>query len=330
MTLKKSMSSLNNIKKPILNELKNFEVYFKSSMKSKVPLLDIITNYLYRRKGKQIRPILVFLTASLNGVPKESTYIAAAIIELLHTATLIHDDVVDDAYERRGFFSVYAVWKSKISVLVGDYLLSKGLLLAINNKEFELLRIISETVKEMSEGELFQLHKSRKLNITEEEYLEVIRKKTASLIAACCSCGAVSVGAGQENIERIKEIGIFAGLAFQIKDDLLDYEKRSITGKSQGNDIKEKKITLPLIFALNNCNNGDKGRIIKLIRNSKNNSKALSQVIDFVVTKGGVKYATKVMEEYRIKAEQLLMLFPDNEARTCLFDLFSYITSRKN
>lgn len=323
------MPALENIKKPVQKEIKIFEDYFKSSMKSKVPLLDLITNYLYRRKGKQLRPILVFLSARLNGVPNESTNIAAAMIELLHTATLIHDDVVDDSHERRGFFSVYALWKSKISVLVGDFLLSKGLLLAISNKEFDLLNIISEAVREMSEGELLQLQKSRKLDITEEEYLEIIRKKTATLIAACVSCGATSVGASPEYLEKMREIGINAGLAFQIKDDLFDYETDCFTGKPKGNDIKEKKLTLPLIYALNNSSYAEKRKIKNLVRNSKNKSKKVAEVIDFVASKGGVSYAVETMEGYRLKAVEILKEFPDNEARTSLIELLSYITTRK-
>jgi octaprenyl-diphosphate synthase len=323
------MPALEHIKKPIVKEIRVFEEYFRASMKSKVPLLDIVTNYLYRRKGKQLRPILVFLSARLNGEPGESTHIAAAMIELLHTATLIHDDVVDDSYERRGFFSVYALWKSKISVLVGDFLLSKGLLLAINNKEFELLHIISEAVKEMSEGELLQLQKSRKLNITEEEYLEIIRKKTATLISACVSCGASSVGTTPENLAKLKLMGEYAGLAFQVKDDLFDYEKDCLTGKPRGNDIKEKKLTLPLIHALSQSSDSERKRIKKLIRNNNNKSKTITEIIDYVIDKGSVAYAVEKMEDYRLKAVEILKEFPDNEARTALVDLLSYITTRK-
>lgn len=322
------MPALEHIKKPIEKEIRVFEEYFRASMKSKVPLLDIVTNYLYRRKGKQLRPVLVFLSARLNGEPNESTNIAAAMIELLHTATLIHDDVVDDSYERRGFFSVYALWKSKISVLVGDFLLSKGLLLAINNKEFELLHIISEAVREMSEGELLQLQKSRKLNITEEEYLEIIRKKTATLISACVSCGASSVGTTPENMAKLKLMGEYAGLAFQIKDDLFDYEKDCLTGKPRGNDIKEKKLTLPLIHALSQSSDGERKRIKKLIRNNNNKSKTIGEIIDYVINKGSVTYAVEKMEDYRMKAVEVLKEFPDNEARTALIELLSYITTR--
>jgi len=322
------MPALEHIKKPIEKEIRVFEEYFRASMKSKVPLLDIVTNYLYRRKGKQLRPVLVFLSARLNGEPNESTNIAAAMIELLHTATLIHDDVVDDSYERRGFFSVYALWKSKISVLVGDFLLSKGLLLAINNKEFELLHIISEAVREMSEGELLQLQKSRKLNITEEEYLEIIRKKTATLISACVSCGASSVGTTPENMAKLKLMGEYAGLAFQIKDDLFDYEKDCLTGKPRGNDIKEKKLTLPLIHALSQSSDSERKRIKKLIRNNNNKSKTIGEIIDYVINKGSVTYAVEKMEDYRMKAVEVLKEFPDNEARTALIELLSYITTR--
>lgn len=323
------MPALDQIKKPVESEIKSFEEYFRKSMKSKVPLLDIITNYLYRRKGKQLRPILVFLSARLHGAPNNSTNIAAAMIELLHTATLIHDDVVDDSYERRGFFSVYALWKSKISVLVGDFLLSKGLLLAINNNEFQMLRILSEAVEEMSEGELMQLQKSRKLDIKEEEYLDIIRKKTATLIAACVSCGATSVGVSPEALARMKEVGIYAGLAFQIKDDLFDYEKDCFSGKPRGNDIKEKKLTLPLIYALSQSTLSEKLHIKRLIRNSKNNTKKVVEVIDFVIDKGGVAYAVETMEGYRQNAEDILKEFPENEARTSMIELLSFITTRK-
>jgi octaprenyl-diphosphate synthase len=323
------MPALEHIKKPVEKEIRVFEKYFKASMKSKVPLLDIVTNYLYRRKGKQLRPVLVFLSARLNGEPNESTNIAAAMIELLHTATLIHDDVVDDSYERRGFFSVYALWKSKISVLVGDFLLSKGLLLAINNKEFELLHIISEAVREMSEGELLQLQKSRKLDITEEEYLEIIRKKTATLISACVSCGASSVGTTPENLAKLKLMGEYAGLAFQIKDDLFDYEKDCLTGKPRGNDIKEKKLTLPLIHALGQSSDSERRRIKKLIRNNNNKSKTIGEIIDYVIDKGSVVYAVEKMEDYRLNAVKILKEFPDNEAKTALIELLSYITTRK-
>jgi octaprenyl-diphosphate synthase len=235
------MSKLDEIKKPVEVDLDKFEPYFKNSMSSKVPLLDVITNYIYRRKGKQLRPLLVFLSAGINGGVKESTYVAAGMIELLHTATLIHDDVVDEAYERRGFFSINALWRSKISVLVGDYLLSKGLLLAIEKNEIELLRIMSKAVKDMSEGELLQIERSRKMDINESTYFEIIEKKTASLLASCSANGACSAGASTEMIERMRDFGLFLGIAFQIKDDLFDYQPKGVIGKPTGNDIKEKK-----------------------------------------------------------------------------------------
>lgn len=324
------MARLDHIKKPVSSEMKQFEEYFRSSLKSSVPLVDLVTNYLYRRKGKQLRPIIVFLSARLTGVPGESTYIAASMIELLHTATLIHDDVVDDSHERRGFFSIYALWKSKISVLVGDFLLSKGLLLAINNKKFELLHIISEAVREMSEGELLQIQKSRKLDMTEEEYLEIIRKKTATLIAACVSCGASSVGTAESDLQKLHKMGEYAGMAFQIKDDLFDYEKDCFTGKPRGNDIKEKKLTLPLIYALRQSGKAEKRKILSLIRNNSKKRSNISYVIDYVTDKGGVDYAVEVMEKYRSEAVDVLKEFPENEARNSLIDLFSYITTRKN
>jgi octaprenyl-diphosphate synthase len=324
------MARLDQIKKPVNSEMKTFEEYFRSSLKSSVPLVDLVTNYLYRRKGKQLRPIIVFLSARLTGTPGDSTYIAASMIELLHTATLIHDDVVDDSFERRGFFSIYALWKSKISVLVGDFLLSKGLLLAINNKEFELLHIISEAVREMSEGELLQIQKSRKLDMTEEEYLEIIRKKTATLIAACVSCGASSVGAAESDLQKLQRMGEYAGMAFQIKDDLFDYEKDCFTGKPRGNDIKEKKLTLPLIYALSKSNKTEKRNILHLIRSNSKKRSNISYVIDYVTNKGGVDYAVEMMEKYRSEAVHVLKQFPENEARNSLIDLLSYITTRKN
>ncbi len=244
------MSKLNEIKLPILDDIQKFEHYFKESVKSKVPLLDIITNYIVRRKGKQMRPMLVFLSAKMLGEINESTHNAAALIELLHTATLIHDDVVDESYIRRGFFSVKALWRSKVAVLVGDFLLSKGLLLATKNKELKLLEIVSEAVKEMAEGELLQIEKTRRLNITEDIYFDIISKKTATLIASCTASGAESVGADEETIKKMKEFGYYAGIAFQIKDDLFDYKRSNLTGKPTGNDIQEKKMTLPLIHAM--------------------------------------------------------------------------------
>ncbi len=247
------MSELKLIREPIQKELEEFEEHFKTVMKSSVPLLDVITNYILRRKGKQLRPTFVFLTSSMLGGINTSSYTAASMIELLHTASLVHDDVVDESYERRGFFSLNALWRSKIAVLFGDYLLSKGLLLSVERQEYELLKIVSEAVREMSEGELLQLRKSRKLNITMEEYYEVIRKKTAALIAACTASGATAVSKDEDIIARMKAFGENAGVAFQIKDDLFDYNRNGKIGKPTGNDIKEKKMTLPLIYALQQC-----------------------------------------------------------------------------
>lgn len=322
------MVNILSIKAPIKKEMEEFESFFKSSIKTKVPLLDHITNYILRRKGKQLRPILVFLTAKIIGDPNKSTFNAAALIELLHTATLIHDDVVDDSYERRGYFSLYAIWKTKISVLVGDYLLSRGLLLAVAEKEFKQLEIVSEAVKEMSEGELFQIQKIRKLNITEKEYFDIIRKKTATLMIACAASGASSVSDDQEKINSLKLYAEHAGLAFQIKDDIFDYQKKGLIGKPIANDIKEKKLTLPLIHSLSNASSGEKREILGLIRRNNNNSVKIQKVIDFVVNKKGVEYAIEKMNEHKQKAIDSLSEFPDNEAKKSLIDLAGYITER--
>ncbi len=322
------MASLSSIKAPINNEMQEFESYFKSSIKTKVPLLDHITNYILRRKGKQLRPVLVFLSSKIIGKPTRSTFTAAALIELLHTATLIHDDVVDDSYQRRGFFSLYAIWKTKIAVLVGDYLLSRGLLLAVAEKEYKLLEIVSEAVKEMSEGELFQIQKSRKLNITEEEYFDIIRKKTATLMIACAGSGAASVSADDSRIEKLKKYAEHAGIAFQIKDDIFDYQKKGLIGKPIANDIKEKKITLPLIYALSNASAVKKREILGLIKRNDNNSARIKKVIDFVVSNKGLEYANGKMHEHKEKAIECLSVFPDNEAKRSLTALADYITDR--
>ncbi len=322
------MASLADIKSPIIKEFEDFESFFKSYMKTKVPLLDHITNYILRRKGKQLRPVLVFLSASISGEPNKSTRTAAALIELLHTATLIHDDVVDDSYERRGFFSLYAIWKTKISVLVGDYLLSKGLLLAIDEKEYRLLEIVSQAVKEMSEGELVQIQKSRRLNITEQEYYEIIRKKTATLIVACAASGASSVTDDAEVINRLRAYGEHAGIAFQIKDDIFDYQKKGITGKPAANDIKEKKLTLPLIYALSNSTRQERSQIMRLIKNNNNSSRRIGRIIDFVKEKKGLDYAIEKMEEHKEKAIASLSYFPDSQAKKSLVELAEYITRR--
>jgi len=316
------------ITKPISGEMKNFEAYFRNSMKSPVPLLDIILNYLIRRKGKQMRPMIVFLSAKLNGGINNTTFVAASLIELLHTATLVHDDVVDETNERRGFFSIRALWKSKIAVLVGDYLLSKGLLLAIDNNETELLRIVSVAVREMSEGELLQIEKSRKLNISEPEYFEIIRKKTATLIASCAASGAKSAGAAVHIIEIMRLFGEYTGIAFQIKDDIFDYQKKGLIGKPTGNDIKEKKITLPLIYALENATDKERKRILKLISARQKDQGKIDEIIDFVNVKKGLEYAASKMDNYRQKAIEMLDQFENCEAKNSLIELVNYTTTR--
>lgn len=323
------MPKIDDIKALIKPEMKEFEKFFKDAVKSNVRLLDIVMNYIIRRKGKQMRPMLVFLSAKLTGKVNKSTYTAAALIELLHTATLVHDDVVDDADTRRGFFSINALWKSKIAVLTGDFLLSKGLLLAVQNKEFELLEIVSEAVKEMAEGELIQIEKSRKLDITEETYFKIIYKKTATLIASCTAAGGRSVGADKEEMQKLKEFGKYAGIAFQIKDDLFDYQKINITGKPSGNDIQEKKMTLPLIYALNNCDKIEKRKILKIIQKHGSDKKKVNTVIEFVKEKGGLKYTEEKMFEYKNKASEIILSFPDSPAKKALTDLVDYITERK-
>lgn len=322
------MSKLDEIKRPIEQELEAFEEKFKSSMKSTVPLLDRITHYIVKRKGKQIRPMFVFFSASLCGGINESTHRGAALVELLHTATLVHDDVVDNSYERRGFFSVNALWKNKIAVLVGDYLLATGLLLSIDHDDFHLLRIVSSAVKLMSEGELLQIEKARRLDISEEIYYEVIRQKTASLIASCCACGAASAGADVETIEKMRLFGEKIGMAFQIKDDLFDFGTDDV-GKPLGIDIKEKKMTLPLIFSLSKVDKKEKQRIINLVKNHNEDNAKVEEVITFVRNNGGLAYAEMQMHRYQDEAFQVLHSFPDHTARTALEQLVRFTTERK-
>jgi octaprenyl-diphosphate synthase len=322
------MSELDRIRKPVENEIGEFEKVFRSSMKSNIPLLTLVTNYVLRRKGKQIRPIFVFLSASLNGGVKESTYVASSMIELLHTATLIHDDVVDESYERRGFFSINALWRSKIAVLLGDYMLAKGLLVAVQHKEYELLDIVSEAVREMSEGEILQLQKSRKNGITAEEYFEIIRKKTATLIAACTASGARSAGADVTRVQQMKEFGEYVGIAFQIKDDILDYGKKGITGKPSGNDIKDQKYTLPLILGIEKADSAESRRIRRMMGTNHMNNKKIESIIRFAENSGGLEAARLQMNEYRDKALGILGGFPDNDARKSLQDLVVFITER--
>jgi octaprenyl-diphosphate synthase len=324
------MGELTHIQSIIKDELKIFDDQFSRNIKTNIPLLNIITNYLIRRKGKQIRPLLVFLTAKLLGNINNSTYTAASLVELLHTATLIHDDVVDESYERRGFFSINALWKSKIAVLLGDFLLAKGLLIAVENKEYDILEIVSNAVREMSEGELLQIQKSRKLDLTEEEYFEIIKKKTATLIASCTACGARSVTLDVSNISKMKEFGTYLGIAFQIKDDLFDYEKTSITGKPIGNDIQEKKLTLPLIASFYQAPKNEKKEIIKIINTKSNKRKTFNRVYDFVHKYNGVEYSKIKLNYYRDEALKVLFTFEKNEARDSLEVLVNYVVNRKS
>ncbi len=312
----------------ISEELKIFEEKFSTSVKSSAPLLDRIMKYIIKRKGKQLRPMFVFLSAKLFAPVNESTYHAAALVELLHTATLVHDDVVDESLERRNFFSINAIWKNKIAVLVGDYLLSKGLLLAINSNEFEQLRLVSEAVKQMSEGELLQIEKSRKLNLSEEIYFEIIRNKTASLLSAACGVGAWSTSNDHVTTGILKDFGEKAGIAFQIKDDLFDYGSSDV-GKPTGNDLKEKKLTLPLIYTLNNVTSGKRSKIIYIIKNENKVAAKIKYVLDEVTAAGGIKYAEEKMELYKNEALQVLQQFPDSDVRKALEELVNYTTGRK-
>ena len=319
--------SLKEIQAPVETEMAEFEKKFRQSMRSNVILLDKITGYIVKRKGKQMRPLFVFLSAGVANQITESTYRGAALIELLHTATLVHDDVVDDAHYRRGFFSINALWKNKIAVLVGDFLLSRGLLLSLENNDFDLLKIVSNAVKAMSEGELLQMEKARKLDITEEVYYEIIEQKTASLITACCRTGATSSGADARIIDQMTEFGQNVGMAFQIKDDLFDFGAYEI-GKPTGIDIKEKKMTLPLIYALNNVGRSEKSRIKKMIKQSADEPKYVHEVIDFVKSSGGIEYATQVMENYHNNAKKILDALPDSVYKTSLDMLVQYTIDR--
>jgi len=323
------MSDLSEIKKPVKNEMAQFEAYFGRTLHSEIPLLKIILNYIFRRKGKQMRPLLVFLTAKLNGEIAEPTYVAATFIELLHTASLVHDDVVDDASERRGALSINALWNSKIAVLVGDYMLSQGLLIAVEKNRTDMLEIVSEAVKSMSEGELFQLQKARKLNIKEDDYFRIIKSKTAALIAACTACGARSVTDDPETIQMMKDFGENIGIAFQIRDDLLDYYGNGLTGKVSGNDIKEKKITLPLIHALENSPVFEKRHILGIVRNKKKTRTEIAEVVSFVSEHGGMEYAELKMNQYRDKALAILDTYPESEVKKSLWEFVLYTISRE-
>ncbi|HNW76522.1 MAG TPA: polyprenyl synthetase family protein [Bacteroidales bacterium] len=324
----RSVMTLDEIKAPVEANIAEFEKKFRSSMKSSVPLLDTITRYIIRRKGKQIRPVFVFLTAGLHGGVTESTYTAASLIELLHTATLVHDDVVDESNLRRGFFSLNALWKNKIAVLVGDFLLSRGLLTALDNNEPGLLKIVSNAVKEMSEGELMQIEKARRLDIAEEIYFEIIRKKTASLIASCCACGTASAGAGEPMIRKMWEFGENVGIAFQIKDDIFDYDRSLAIGKPHGIDIRDQKMTLPLIYLLNHTSSSEKRWIINTVKNHNMEPERVNKIIQLVNESAGIEYARTKMTEYRDKAMIVLKGFPQGPYRESLENLVIFTTER--
>ena len=323
------MNNLDQIKAPIDEHLKVFESKFREAMRSSVPLLDTIMTYIVKRKGKQIRPIFVFFSASLfNGV-NESTYRAASLVELLHTATLVHDDVVDDSDERRGFFSINALWKNKIAVLVGDYLLSRGLLLSVENKDYHLLEIVSTAVKEMSEGELLQIEKTRNLNLSEEVYFDIIRKKTASLIASCCAIGAASSGASPEQVEQMRLFGEKAGIAFQMKDDLLDYGDEDI-GKPTGIDLKEKKLTLPIIYTLNNADKATRNRIINIIKNEHHKKAKVTEVVNYVNSHNGIAYTRDKMNAIKQEALDILNQMPESTFKPSMQALVDFIIDRNH
>ena len=324
------MKVVEHIKSPIQQEMERFEQKFKESMSSHVPLLNRITHFIIRRKGKQMRPMFVFLVAKMvsDGNFSEKTYRGAALIELIHTGSLVHDDVVDDSNQRRGFFSINALWKNKIAVLVGDYLFSKSLLLSVDHDDFDLLKLVSIALKEITEGELLQIEKARRLDITEEVYFEIIRQKTATLIAACCGIGAASVNASEEEIQQMRKFGELIGIAFQIKDDLFDYTEDKI-GKPTGIDIKERKMTLPLIYALNNASSKEKKWLINSVKNHNKDKKRVKDVIAFVKQQGGIEYTTSKMHEYQSKALEILHAYPDSEYKNSLIEMVNYVIDRK-
>ena len=322
------MPSLKDIQLPVTDEMNAFQKKFKEAIKSDIRLLNIISNYVIKNKGKQMRPLFVFLTAKMVGEVTDSTYTAASLIELMHTATLIHDDVVDESYERRGVFSIKAIWRSKIAVLFGDFLLARGLLLASNKKDHDLLDIVADTVKQMSEGELLQLQKSLKVNIDSDSYYDIIKKKTATLIASCTAAGAKSAGSDPATVNEIYTIGLNIGMAFQIKDDLFDYQPRGIIGKPTGNDLREKKFTLPLIYAMEHAGAKDARSIMKMIRNGSMNNKKIDYITQFVNEKGGLTYARDKMLEYKNKAENSILGFPDSPSRQALLDLTTFTVER--
>ncbi len=321
--------TLEDIKAPITREMESFEVKFRAAMKTQVFLLDKVMGYIVKRKGKQMRPMFVFLSAGASGIITDATFHGASLIELLHTASLVHDDVVDSANYRRGFFSVNALWKNKVAVLVGDFLLSKGLLLSVEHEAFDLLRIVSNAMKEMSEGELLQIEKARNLDITEDVYYEIIRQKTASLISSCCAIGASSAGAPQETIDQMKLFGQYVGMAFQIKDDLFDFGEEEI-GKPLGIDIKEKKMTLPLIYALSKSSWLEKRKIIGIVKNDHDKPKKVQQVIDYVKASGGIEYAKQSMRQFHQKANAILSDFPDSKYKESLAQLVQFTIDRRS
>ncbi len=320
--------TFNDIKLPVKQEIELFESTFKKSMKTQVPLLDLITRYIIKRKGKQMRPLFVFLSAGLHSAPNDHTQRAAALIELLHTATLVHDDVVDDSNLRRGFFSINALWKNKAAVLVGDFLLSKGLLLALESKEYDLLEIVSYATKQMSEGELLQIEKARRLDIDESVYFDVIKMKTASLIASCCAAGAASVGASENEVLLMRTFGEYVGVAFQIRDDLFDLEKSNNSGKPVGGDIKEKKMTLPLIYALNKMRTFERKKVILDIKYRSGKQTTIDNIISLVNTYGGIDYAKETMNNYLSKAIKMLDDYPDSEYKNSLLALVKFSINR--
>jgi len=323
------MSIIDKVKSPVASELSKFEKFFRETTKSDVSLLNLIVNYIIRSKGKQMRPLFVFLSAKMHGEINRSTYLAATSIELLHSATLVHDDVIDESFERRGKWSINALWKNKKAILIGDFLLSKGLLIATQEKEYETLDIISEAVKETIEGELLQNEKSRKLDIDEQSYFDIISKKTASLIGSSLAVGTHSVTKDKEVVAEMKAIGILAGLAFQIRDDIFDYQEKGVIGKPTGNDIKERKITLPLIHLLNNSTAKERRRIVNVVRRKNHSKDQVEDLMQLVRTGGGIEYATEKMNFYCNEAINRLKVFPKSEAREALVLLFEYIITRK-
>lgn len=322
-------NTVEEIKRPINEEMKLFEQKFYESMQSKVPLLDKVTRFIVTTKGKQMRPMFVFLCAKLVGEVNEKTYRGASMIELIHTATLVHDDVVDESFKRRNFFSINALWKNKIAVLVGDYLLSKSVLLSTDHKDYDLLGVISRTIREMSEGELLQLEKARKLDITEEVYYEIIRQKTATLIAACCEIGVLSNNADEVLAKKMMDFGTYTGMAFQIKDDLFDYLTSNVIGKPVGIDIKEQKMTLPLIHTLKIANEKDRKYYFNTIKRYNNDQKRVKELINFVKSSGGLEYAITIMKDFQQKAIDILNEFPDSEAKKSLRIMLDYVIERK-